>query len=41
VAAINKQDLLKLGEETKIAEGCRPFGVRLHWGRNVYDSRSS
>ena len=38
--AISKDEWVKLGEATKKAEECVPFGLRINWGRSVVDASS-
>ena len=36
-----KTDFVTLAKETQDARQCKPFGVRLNWGRSIIDSTSS
>lgn len=36
-----KADFVTLAKETQDARQCKPFGVRLNWGKSIIDSTSA
>ena len=35
VTGMSREEWIQLGATAKIAEECRPFGIRVHWGKFI------